>query len=169
MRRIIGILLAQTAVGCLIAATTLSMGRAAQVITIQDGNTILVEDNSERILIRLACIDAPEIGQDPYGSEARHYLYTLIPPSSKVTLRLKAITKDQRMVAEVFKDGENINMKMVEAGHAMIREKYIKKCDSKTYARLEQSAKNAKIGIWGSSDSIEKPWQFRLSHPAYNR
>ena len=68
-----------------------------------DGDTIRVADGPQRLTIRLACIDAPETAQAPYGAASREYLQEQAPVGSVVTV--KAQTKDRygRTVAEVYR------------------------------------------------------------------
>jgi len=49
---------------------------AATVLSIGDGDTIRVSRQGLPITIRLACIDAPEMAQSPYGQQSRNYLQT---------------------------------------------------------------------------------------------
>jgi endonuclease YncB( thermonuclease family) len=46
------------------------------VLSIGDGDTIRVSRQGLPITIRLACIDAPEMAQSPYGQQSRNYLQT---------------------------------------------------------------------------------------------
>ena len=82
---------------------------ASSILSIGDGDTITVREGSERIKVRLACIDAPETSQSPYGMESRRALQGLLPIGSEVTLRTKAVDRYGRSVAEVLKSGININ------------------------------------------------------------
>ena len=41
---------------------------AATVVSIGDGDTMRVRDGGRLLTIRMACIDAPEIAQKPYGA-----------------------------------------------------------------------------------------------------
>ena len=56
--------------------------QAATVISIGDGDTLRVRDSGRKVTIRLACIDAPETAQSPYGMAARHELSSQ-PPSAR--------------------------------------------------------------------------------------
>ena len=48
----------------------------ATVLSIGDGDTIRVQQGHQRITVQLACIDAPEMAQAPYGAQSRAYLQT---------------------------------------------------------------------------------------------
>jgi endonuclease YncB( thermonuclease family) len=52
---------------------------AARVVSVGDGDTLRVEDGGKKITIRVACIDAPEMAQAPYGQKAREALQALLP------------------------------------------------------------------------------------------
>ena len=45
----------------------------AVVLSIGDGDTIRVRQDGRTVTVRLACIDAPELTQSPYGAQARSY------------------------------------------------------------------------------------------------
>lgn len=57
-----------SALGLLLLLATSSCqtpGRSAEVNLISDGDTLTVQQDGESVKIRLACIDAPELGQKP--------------------------------------------------------------------------------------------------------
>jgi len=136
---------------------------AASVLSIGDGDTITVSEGSARIKVRLACIDAPETSQSPYGMEARRALQGLLPIGSQVTLRTKATDRYGRSVAEVLKGSTNINQSLVGAGNAFVYWQYISGCDRQTYSRLENNARLKGAGVWGVSGGIQRPWDYRRS------
>ena len=49
------------------------------VSSVHDGDTIRAECNAEKLKVRLYCIDAPEMGQKPWGRESRDTLRELLP------------------------------------------------------------------------------------------
>jgi len=134
---------------------------AASVLSIGDGDTITVTEGSRRIKVRLACIDAPETSQSPYGIEARKALQGLLPIGSQVTLRTKATDRYGRSVAEVLKGSTNINQSLVGSGDAFVYWQYISGCDRQTYSRLENDARLKGAGVWGVSGGIQRPWDYR--------
>jgi len=136
---------------------------AAEVISIGDGDTLSVTEGSQRIKVRLACIDAPESSQLPYGKTARQALKDLLPVGSDVTLRSKATDRYGRNIAEVIRNGSNINQSLVESGNAFAYWQYIKGCDRLTYFRLETYARLRGLGVWSVPDGIQRPWDYRQS------
>jgi endonuclease YncB( thermonuclease family) len=134
-------------------------GPAATVLSVGDGDTITVRQGSERIRVRLACIDAPETSQRPWGQQARQQLQQLAPVGSTVQLQVKATDRYGRTVAEVFSGGRNINQALVASGAAFVYWQYAQRCDRNAYASLEQRAKAQRVGVW--SANLQPPWDYR--------
>jgi len=141
---------------------------AASILSVGDGDTITVTEGSERIKIRLACIDAPETSQTPYGMEARRALQGLLPIGSQVTLRTKTTDRYGRSVAEVVKGSTNINQSLVGSGDAFVYWQHISGCDRQTYSRLENDARLKGAGVWGVPGGIQRPWDYRRSRRGGN-
>jgi len=135
--------------------------RAASILSIGDGDTITVTEGSKRIKVRLACIDAPETSQSPYGMKARSTLQGLLPIGSQVTLRTKATDRYGRSVSEVLKGSTNINQSLVGSGNAFVYWQYISGCDRQTYSRLENDARLKGAGVWSVPGGIQRPWDYR--------
>ena len=94
-----------------------------------DGDTCTTNSGEK---IRLACIDTPELRgkrADPIPAKAaRDYLNGLLA-GEEVSIR--RITKDRygRTVAELSKDGVNIQERLVDEGFAKIYKRYSEKCE----------------------------------------
>ena len=138
-------------------------GHTSTVLSVGDGDTISVNEGTARIKVRLACIDAPETSQSPYGMQARRALQGLLPIGSQVTLRNKAMDRYGRRVAEVLKGSTNINQSLVGSGNAFVYWQYISGCDRETYSRLENYARLKGAGVWGVPGGIQRPWDYRRS------
>ena len=134
---------------------------SAPVLSIGDGDTITVTEGSRRIKVRLACIDAPETSQSPYGMESRRALQGLLPIGSHVTLKSTATDRYGRSVAEVLKGSTNINQSLVGSGNAFVYWQYISGCDRQTYSRLENDARLKGAGVWSVPGGIQRPWDYR--------
>ena len=91
---------------------------AATVVSVGDGDTIRVSEGSRRITVRLACIDAPESSQRPWGAMSAALLKQLTPVGSEVSLKVQTTDRYGRTVAELLNRLGNVNQLMVEAGQA---------------------------------------------------
>jgi endonuclease YncB( thermonuclease family) len=139
----------------------LSRVNAATVLSIGDGDTLRVQELGRTMTVRLACIDAPEMAQNPWGQQARQQLQALAPIGSAVELRSKATDRYGRQVAEVSRAGRNLNQALVSSGNAFVYWQYIGGCDRQTYGRLETDARLRRVGVWVTPGGITRPWDFR--------
>ena len=148
-------LLAPMALGPAVAQTT-----AATVLSIGDGDTIRVRQAGRAITVRLACIDAPETAQSPYGQQARRSLQQRLPVGQRVSLAIKTTDRYGRAVAEVF-SGVNINLALVEDGQAFAYRQYLRGCNAKAYLDAEARASKRRLGVWQVPGGITRPWDLR--------
>lgn len=132
------------------------------VVSVGDGDTITVKQNDSKLTIRLACVDAPELKQSPYGEASLSYLKKLLPIGTSIRLRIIERDRYGRTVAEVFKGNQSINVLMVEAGHAVIYREYFASCrDSQSrYDSAQSQAQLKKLGFWHKPSPV-MPWDFR--------
>lgn len=132
-----------------------SMGEC-DVLSVYDGDTMTVRCQGEKVKVRLYCIDAPEMGQKPWGRESRDHLRQLAGDRVSVT----KITGDRygRTVGEVFRGGRSLNLAMVEMGRAVAYRKY---CDDAGMIAAEKGARDARVGIWVRSGLHQSPWVYR--------
>ncbi|WP_320667951.1 thermonuclease family protein [Prochlorococcus sp. MIT 1307] len=105
---------------------------ALPTVTIQrcyDGDTCTTTSKEK---IRLACIDTPELRgsrADPIPAKlARDYLNGLVAGE---TVGIRRITKDRygRTVAELSKNGINVQERLVALGLAKVYTRYASQCD----------------------------------------
>jgi len=157
----------QTLLCCTAAAAGLALqpglaqSRTATVLSIGDGDTLRVRDGSRTQTVRLACIDAPETSQAPHGSRARQQLQALAPVGSSVELRIKTTDRYGRSVAELSRNGRDLNQALVASGAAFVYWQYISGCDRQTYSRLENDARLKGLGVWGVNGGVTRPWDYR--------
>ena len=147
----VAFLLASAASAALPTATVLSIG---------DGDTLRVRQGGRAITIRLACIDAPETAQSPWGQQARRHLQQHLPIGRTVSLDVKTTDRYGRTVAEVISD-ININLVLVEDGQAFAYRQYMDGCDAKEYLDAEYRASRRRYGIWQVPGGITRPWDYR--------
>jgi endonuclease YncB( thermonuclease family) len=159
----------------LVASAPLSAGRAtlaapsasyrATVVSVGDGDTLRVQAGGRSIIIRLACIDAPETAQSPWGQQSRAYLLQRLPRGRQVSIQPHSTDRYGRTVAEVISD-ININLVMVEDGQAFAYRRYLSGCDARKYLDAEFRASRHRYGVWQVEGGITRPWDFRHGRTA---
>ena len=146
------------------AAQTMSNFHAT-VLSIGDGDTLRINRDGQPITIRLACIDAPETSQRPWGLQARNYLRQRLPLGQSIQVLPHGVDRYGRTVAELIHE-ININLVMVEDGQAFAYRRYLKECDAKAYLDAEYRASRHRFGVWQVEGGIERPWNFRHGQPS---
>lgn len=131
---------------------------SAKVIRIIDGDTMEILYKSIPFKIRLAHIDCPEKNsRQPFGKEAKKALSNLCF-GQQVKLSIQNADRYGRLIATFTNAKQQIvNQEMVKLGMAWHFTKY---SSDKTYAKLEQEARQKKIGIWQEKNPIP-PWNWR--------
>jgi endonuclease YncB( thermonuclease family) len=114
-------------------------------------------------MIRLACIDAPEIGQIPHGGIARNTLSGLLPSHTSITIQAIKVERYGRLVANIFTPGGvNISEELIRLGLVFVYAANSSDCDVPKLLLLEDQARRARIGLWkGSRQDITRPWLVR--------
>ena len=144
----------------LVTSAVRAQAMQATVVSIGDGDTIRVRDAGRLVTVRLACIDAPEMAQAPYGAQARRYIQIRLPIGSRVRLIPQTTDRYGRTVAEVI--GEvNLNLALVEDGLAFAYRRYLAGCEAKEYLDAEYRASRHRYGVWKTPGGITRPWDFR--------
>ncbi|MGD1873911.1 MAG: thermonuclease family protein [Mastigocoleus sp.] len=150
-----------------------------QVSRVSDGDTIAVLDNNNNKLnVRFACIDAPEIAhskkekksrksvdknQYKWGDRAKKRVSELVKQSSdRVELNITDTDRYGRKVAEVrLKDGTFVQEALAREGLVVVYRNYLSKCPSKELVQeAEAFAKKRRRGVW-SDKKFLKPWDYR--------
>ena len=132
------------------------------MLSVGDGDTLTVTGAQGRRTIRLACIDAPETAQSPYGQSARATLQQLASIGTEISVRVGEIDRSGRTVAELWRGSTNLNLSLVRQGQAFVYRQYLKApCSSSAYIGVEQQAQQQRLGVWSVPGGITRPWDFR--------
>jgi micrococcal nuclease len=134
----------------------------AKVVSVGDGDTIMVQQDNNRVIVRLACIDAPESNQLPSGTQSRDRLKALLPVGQAITLRQVDTDKYGRRISEVYLGNRSINLDMVTTGHEVVYQQHLGSCGSSrgAYLKAEANAKTNRLAFWGQACPT-MPWDFR--------
>jgi endonuclease YncB( thermonuclease family) len=121
-----------------------------KVIRVSDGDTIAVLDkDNKQHKIRFQGIDAPESKQ-AFGQASKENLSRMVF-GKQVTVTWEKVDKYGRTVGKVLLDGKDVNIEQVKAGLAWHYKKYADEQppeDRITYAKAEEEARAAKLGLW---------------------
>ncbi len=139
---------------------------SGKVVAVMDGDTLLVLRAGKPVKLRLAEMDAPEVGHgsgqpnsqkdQPYGLQSRLSLVELVM-GKQVQVATRAVDSYGRLVAIVSIDGLNVNHEQVRRGLAW---EYSRFHSNKELMALQREAQQAKRGMWASDGNIE-PSQWR--------
>lgn len=127
-----------------------------RVVGVQDGDTLTcLDENNQQQKVRLAEIDAPELGQD-FGKVSREALASMVFGK---TVEVVDDGKDRygRWIGHVLVNGSDVNRELVATGNAW---HYAAYSNDKSLAQLQSQARAQQIGLWAQPDPVA-PWQFR--------
>lgn len=127
-----------------------------RVVGVHDGDTITcLDENNQQQKIRMAEIDAPEIGQD-YGKVSRDAMAGMVFGK---TVEVVDDGKDRygRWIGHVYVNGTDVNREMVATGNAWHYAAYSK---DQSLADLQRQAQAQKLGLWAQPKPTP-PWEFR--------
>lgn len=135
-----------------------------KVVSVGSGDTLLVDDGTNRSIIHILGIDAPENGQ-PFFEEAKKNLSDLLT-DKKITLIYSLHNLKNELgyfPARVFISGRDVGLNLLGNGFAWrdAKDKFFleEKTDSEN-KQAETKARIAKLGIW-QNEKPEKPWEFK--------
>ncbi len=141
-----------------------------KVLKVFDGDTLKVAAMNMVFTIRLAGIDAPEIGykgqkSQPFSQKSRKYLESLVR-NRFVKLKGHGSGGYNRQLAEVFLDGKNINLEMIRQGLAEVYPgRPPKTLDLIPYREAESKARKSGKGMWRQGKTYQSPGRWRRDHP----
>jgi micrococcal nuclease len=151
----------------LLVGPALVLAGQYQVSRVIDGDTIEVKKGATKLIVRLVGIDAPEASRkkhdpgQPYSQQATQHLNSFV---LNRTADVKTFGTDRygRALAEVFVDGNNVNLEMVKAGLAeAYRGTPASGHNMKPYRQTEEDARKAGRGMWQLGDKYVSPREYR--------
>ena len=128
------------------------------VLTVNNGQEVLVELDGEGRAVRLACIQAPLAEQRPWAQKATDQLRRSLQPGNRVVLELRARDVYGRVVARLIKAGADVATPLLKQGAVFAYDGYLGQCNDLDYPRFEREAKAAQRGVWSVQGGVERPW-----------
>ncbi len=141
-----------------------------KVTKVFDGDTVQVQGQDLEFRIRMVAIDAPETGGSrkkgqPYSQNAKEILRQLIQ-GKKVRLKQYGTGGYNRILAEIFSQGRNINLTMIRQGLAEVyRGRLPKNLDAAPYKKAQAYARRRRIGMWSQGKAYKSPKTWRKENP----
>ncbi|MBK8535539.1 MAG: thermonuclease family protein [Candidatus Competibacteraceae bacterium] len=132
------------------------------VKSVYDGDTLTARCSSGEVKVRVFGIDAPEMGQQPWGIQSRDVLRGLANRGDPVRLRVMDQDRYGRTVAQVFAGERDLGLDMVRQGRAVVYEQYN---NSPDYQQAQAEAQRARRGIWEKSGGQQDPAAWRRLNP----
>lgn len=131
-----------------------------RVVSVTDGDTLVVDTATGRHRVRLLGVDAPETGQR-YGPAARDALAGLVLGRT-VTLRVVGADRYGRAVGVVERDGTEVNLEMVKDGWAWHDGRLARRGELRAAGA---AARQAGRGLWADRSPVP-PWVWRRERRA---
>ena len=131
-----------------------------RVVGVHDGDTVTcLDESNQQQKVRLAEIDAPELGQD-FGKVSRDALAAMVFGK---TVEMVDDGKDRygRWIGHLFVNGQDANRQMVATGNAWHYAAYSK---DPSLSTLQAQAQSQQLGLWAQSNAQSSPlapWDFR--------
>ena len=129
-----------------------------RVVGVHDGDTVTcLDESNQQQKVRLAEIDAPEIGQD-YGKVSREVLAEMVFGK---TVEVTEDGKDRygRWIGHLSANGVDVNRQMIATGNAWHYEDYSR---DTSLAALQSQAQSQRLGLWAQPNPVA-PWDYRKS------
>lgn len=125
---------------------------------VYDGDSLKLRCADKEEEVRLYCIDAPEMAQQPWGKNAREHLSAMLGEA----VRLEAIERDRygRTIARLRSQGDDVAEKLLKEGLAVVYERYCPESEA-YYYRSQEIAKQRGKNVWGQAGLDTMPWVWR--------
>ena len=126
---------------------------------ISDGDTVVATCDRQKIHIRLAGIDAPEMGQTPYGEQSRAALAQRLP--AHFDMHYLGQDYYHRSLGILYDINRDVNLTMIADGYAFA---YAGKDTPPAYRAAEKQARAYRKGFWAAYKPPDNPKTWRRHH-----
>ncbi len=139
-------------------------------VKIYDGDSLKVSGAGLTLMVRLVGIDAPETGggkhsPQPFSHKAKD-AFSRVIAHTPFTLKSYGTGGYNRVLAELFVGGQNINLELLRQGLAEVYQgKMQAGLNKKAYLDAQKEAKQHRRGIWSLGNAYESPRLWRKKPP----
>jgi len=132
--------------------------KTATVVSVVDGDTIKVIDETGLTTIRLYGIDSPEKKQ-AYGQAAKDFVETMVTGK---TVEISPVNTDKyrRTVAVVMLGTQCLQEQLLLSGYAWVYPDYCKKSFCNAWRSLQGISAGNRVGLWADPVPVQ-PWTWR--------
>ena len=136
-----------------------------KVVGVADGDTLTLDSEGRRVVIRLSGIDAPERGHpdgQPFGRKSGDELRALAL-HQVVTVETHKQDRYGREVGTVEVGGKDLGLEQVRSGMAWVFRRYLKELPQtrrSAYLAAEDEARAHRRGLWATGEPLP-PWEWR--------
>lgn len=170
IKRLLLVCLLLLVVGCQPEKKAESTPIIVRVVRVVSGQTFEVLGMGEQpnliSQVRLIGIDAPDLRQRPWGSNAKEHFEALIG-EAPVNLEFDIEAKDKigRVLAYVWKDKILLNEQMIKDGHALYAPRFPNHKYDLKLERAQQWSRLMGLGIWNPEKPLRtSPSEFRRAN-----
>jgi len=135
-----------------------AQAQPATVVSVVDGDTIKVIDETGLTTIRLYGIDSPEKKQ-AYGMAAKDFVKTMVE-GRMVDVSPVDIDRYGRTVAVVMIGTQCIQEQLVLSGYAWVYPQYCRKSFCNAWRSLQGISAGNRVGLWAGPAPVQ-PWEWR--------
>jgi micrococcal nuclease len=143
--------------------------REARVLKVHDGDTVTILMDGKEYRTRLIGIDAPEMGQRPWGNRAKDHLISIMKHNDwavYVETGIVQFDKYNRLLAYLWiKEKDCINERMLLDGYAVLFTIQPNSRHVDRFKKAQRIAREQRRGIWGPDGLKETPLDYKKKHP----
>jgi micrococcal nuclease len=144
-------------------------GQEARVVKVHDGDTVTIRMDGREYRTRLIGMDAPEMGQRPWGGKAKQHLIELMKQANWIVFMETDVVKYDkydRLLAYLWtSDNEILNERMLKDGYAVLFTIQPNSKYADRFRKAQRMAREQKLGIWGADGLKERPLDYKKKHP----
>ena len=129
-----------------------------EVLSLHNGQQLLIELNGQGRTLRLACLQAPRATQQPYERLAAQALSEVVQPGAQAEFELRARDVYGRLVGRLILQGRDVGADLIRRGAVFAWDGFVGRCDDLDYVQLELEARESRSGVWSSAEALASPW-----------